>query len=74
MRTKNYFINTPGDGTVSVSAAVLNSPNLQAQLGVGVDHEGAYETKNTNDARWFTLRSIIKIAQAVNGAGLKYDN
>lgn len=64
----------PGDGTVPVSAAVINSPNLQAQLGVGVDHEGAYETKNTNDARWFTLRSIIKIAQAVNGTGLKYDN
>jgi hypothetical protein len=29
-----------GDGTVPVRAAVINSPKLKAQLGVGVDHEG----------------------------------
>ena len=62
-----------GDGTVPVSAAVIESPNLMSQLGVSVDHEGAYGTENTQDARWFTLRSILKIAQAVNDTGLAYD-
>lgn len=61
-----------GDGTVPVRAAVINSPKLKAQLGVGVDHEGAYKSDNTMDARWFTLRSIIRIAQQVKNTGLAY--
>lgn len=61
-----------GDGTVPVRAAVINSPKLKAQLGVGVDHEGAYKPANTMDARWFTLRSIIRIAQQVKNTGLAY--
>ena len=61
-----------GDGTVPVRAAVINSPKLKAQLGVGVDHEGAYKPDNTMDARWFTLRSIIRIAQQVKNTGLAY--
>lgn len=63
----------PGDGTVPVIAATINSPNLQALFGVDVDHEGAYGVENTQDARWFTLRSIIKIAQAVTSTGLAYE-
>lgn len=61
-----------GDGTVPVKAAVINSLGLKAQLGVGVDHEGAYKSDNTMDARWFTLRSIIRIAQQVKSTGLAY--
>lgn len=61
-----------GDGTVPVRGAALNSPKLKAQLGVGVDHEGAYKSDNTMDARWFTLRSIIRIAQQVKNTGLAY--
>jgi pimeloyl-ACP methyl ester carboxylesterase len=61
-----------GDGTVPVRAAVISSLGLKAQLGVGVDHEGAYKSDNTMDARWFTLRSIIKIAEQVKNTGLAY--
>ncbi|MFT1053996.1 esterase/lipase family protein [Enterobacter hormaechei] len=73
--TRKYELLPPvddGDGTVPVRAAVINSPKLKAQLGVGVDHEGAYKPDNTMDARWFTLRSIIRIAQQVKNTGLAY--
>ena len=73
--TRKYELSPPaedGDGTVPVRAAVINSPKLKAQLGVGVDHEGAYKSDDTMDARWFTLRSIIKIAQQVKNTGLVY--
>ncbi|MDM3310526.1 hypothetical protein [Citrobacter sp. Cb223] len=73
--TRKYELSPPaedGDGTVPVRAAVINSPKLKAQLGVGVDHEGAYKSDNTMDARWFTLRSIIRIAQQVKNTGLAY--
>ncbi|EJL88886.1 hypothetical protein [Pantoea sp. GM01] len=73
--TRKYKLSTPaddGDGTVPVRAAVINSPKLKAQLGVGVDHEGAYKSDNTMNARWFTLRSIIRIAQQVKNTGLAY--
>lgn len=73
--TRKYELSPPaedGDGTVPVRAAVINSPKLKAQLGVGVDHEGAYKSDNTMDARWFTLRSIIRIAQLVKNTGLAY--
>lgn len=73
--TRKYELLPPaedGDGTVPVRAAVINSPKLKAQLGVGVDHEGAYKSDNTMDARWFTLRSIIRIAQQVKNTGLAY--
>lgn len=72
---RKYELSAPaedGDGTVPVRAAVINSPKLKAQLGVGVDHEGAYKSDNTMDARWFTLRSIIRIAQQVKNTGLAY--
>ena len=72
---RKYELSPPaedGDGTVPVRAAVISSPGLKAQLGVGVDHEGAYKSDNTMDARWFTLRSIIKIAQEVKNTGLAY--
>lgn len=73
--TRKYELLPPvenGDGTVPVRAAVINSSELKAQLGVGVDHEGAYKSDNTMDACWFTLRSIIRIAQQVKNTGLAY--
>ncbi|WP_229235397.1 lipase family alpha/beta hydrolase [Enterobacter sichuanensis] len=73
--TRKYELSPPtedGDGTVPVRAAVIISPKLRAQLGVSVDHEGAYKSDNTMDARWFTLRSIIRIAQQVKNTGLAY--
>ncbi|HDT1602091.1 hypothetical protein ABK706_00945 [Enterobacter sichuanensis] len=73
--TRKYELSPPtedGDGTVPVRAAVIISPKLRAQLGVNVDHEGAYKSDNTMDARWFTLRSIIRIAQQVKNTGLAY--
>lgn len=73
--TRKYELSPPaedGDGTVPVRAAAISAPRLKAQLGVGVDHEGAYKSDNTMDARWFTLRSIIRIAQQVKNTGLAY--
>lgn len=54
----------PGDGTVPSCAAILHSSNLKSQIGLNVDHEGAYKkVGNVIDSRLFTLRSILKIAQ-----------
>lgn len=64
--------NEDGDGTVPIRASIINFSGLKAQLGVGVDHEGAYKSDDTMDARWFTLRSIIRIAQQVKHTGLAY--
>lgn len=72
---RKYKLSPPaedGDGTVPVRAAAISSPGLKAQLGVGVDHEGAYKSDNITDACWFTLRSIIRIAQQVKNTGLAY--
>lgn len=63
-----------GDGTVPVSAAAIRSPHVKALLGLSIDHEGAYKGEHTQESRWFTLRSIIKIAQQVNSTGLAYVN
>jgi hypothetical protein len=63
---------SPGDGTVPVNGAKFTHCNLKALLGVGVDHEGAFKNTNTENARLFTLRSIIKIAQDINNTQLAY--
>lgn len=62
----------PGDGTVPVIGAKFKSPDLKAILGIGVDHEGAFKNSDTENARLFTLRSIIKIAQDVTKTKLAY--
>lgn len=61
-----------GDGTVPVSAAAIRAPHVKALLGLSIDHEGAYKNEHAHESRWFTLRSIIKIAQQVNSTGLAY--
>lgn len=75
---REYTISQPedsGDGTVPVKAAKFTDSGLKGLLGVEVSHEGAYKKKGdnpTDDARLFTLRSIIKIAQEVNSTTLAY--
>lgn len=72
--TRKYELSPPakdGDGTVPVRAAVINSPKLKAQQGWALTMR-AYKSDNTMDARWFTLRSIIRIAQLVKNTGLAY--
>ena len=74
---RKYMLLPPadaGDGTVPVSAAAVRSPYVKSLLGLSIDHEGAYKDVHTQDSRWFTLRSIIKIAQQVNSTGLAYVN
>ncbi|CFQ54662.1 PGAP1-like protein [Yersinia frederiksenii] len=64
-----------GDGTVPVQGAKFTSGGLKSLFGVEVSHEGAYKKKGdnpTDDARLFTLRSIIKIAQEVKNTTLDY--
>ena len=75
---KGYIISPAqdsGDGTVPVQGAKIINSGLKGMLGVEVSHEGAYKKKGdnpTDNARLFTLRSIIKIAQEVNKTTLAY--
>lgn len=77
-KIKEYIISPPeesGDGTVPVQGAKFSSDGLKSLFGVEVSHEGAYKKKGdnpTNDARLFTLRAIIKIAQEINSTSLAY--
>ncbi|WP_338629017.1 hypothetical protein [Yersinia intermedia] len=76
-KKKSYIISAPsssGDGTVPVEGAKFTSNGLKTMLGVGVDHEGAFKNSDTENARLFTLRAIIKISQEVNNTKLAYHN
>lgn len=76
---KEFTLSSPtddGDGTVPVRAATIASTNLQMQVGLSVDHEGAYKEQDDEgniDSRWFTLWSIIKITQKTQETGLAYE-
>ncbi|GAA3903953.1 alpha/beta hydrolase [Gibbsiella dentisursi] len=61
-----------GDGTVPVRGAVFNAPGLKSQIGLSVDHEGAYKDDESMDSRRFTLRAVLKIAQEIKETGLAY--
>ncbi|KER04134.1 hypothetical protein LGZ99_08525 [Photorhabdus temperata] len=54
--------NEKGDGTVPEQAGRIPTRRLCSQLATDADHEGAY---NEDKARLFTLRSIVKMVQAV---------
>ncbi|QKN82975.1 esterase/lipase family protein [Scandinavium goeteborgense] len=77
---KEFSLSSPtadGDGTVPVRGAIFNSPGLKSQIGLSVDHEGAFKDDSSKgehsmDSRWFTLRSILKIAQEIKNTGLAY--
>ncbi|HEN3626139.1 TPA: hypothetical protein U5E31_002813, partial [Yersinia enterocolitica] len=76
-KKKSYIISAPsgsGDGTVPVEGAKFTSNGLKTMLAVGVDHEGAFKNSDTENARLFTLRAIIKISQEVNNTKLAYHN
>ncbi|WP_434524895.1 esterase/lipase family protein [Photorhabdus asymbiotica] len=57
-----------GDGTVPIQAGRITYNGLRGLLATEVDHEGAYKENNgtkETPARLFTLRSIVKMVQAV---------
>ncbi|MBS9434148.1 hypothetical protein EAE92_16670 [Photorhabdus hainanensis] len=59
-----------GDGTVPERAGCISARYLRSLLATEVDHEGAYKGNNETEetfARLFTLRSIVKMVQAVKG-------
>lgn len=67
----------PGDGTVPHRSGVAPQARCQAFLQVKVGHEPAYKGSEGTDnlrACRFTLRSIVKIAQAVRQTSMMYDD
>ncbi|MCP1574057.1 hypothetical protein J2S30_002436 [Herbaspirillum rubrisubalbicans] len=62
-----------GDGTVPHRSGVRpkDSPYVKSIMEVAVGHEPAY--KDSRAAMQFTLRAIVRIAQAVKGTSLAYD-
>lgn len=60
----------PGDGTVPVRSGNIPRNYLQSCLEVDVGHEPAY--KDSDRARDFVLRAIVKITRAVNETSLAY--
>ncbi|QUG75510.1 hypothetical protein GKQ23_11145 [Erwinia sp. E602] len=66
---------TPGDGTVPVTAIRTSSSSIRGVLATDVDHEGAYAAdpvdrsrsvySDLSDALVFTVRSVVKIVQQV---------
>jgi hypothetical protein len=76
---RTYYIGEPeenGDGTVPHRSGIAPKAICQSFLQVNVGHEPAYKGSNGADnmrACRFTLRAIIKIAQAVQTTRLKYE-
>ena len=76
---QTYVISEPdeaGDGTVPHRSGVVVRTACQSFLQVEVGHEPAYKHSIGADnlrACRFTLRAIVKIAQAVQKSSLKYD-
>jgi hypothetical protein len=60
----------PGDGTVPERSGVAPKRFSRAVLAVDTDHEAAFRA--CEPARLFTVRSIVKIAQAVQTTALAY--
>lgn len=73
-----YFLTTfklsnpdePGDGTVPHRSGSIPKNYLKSSLEVEVGHEPAY--KDSDKARSFVLRAIVKISQSVNETSLAY--
>ncbi|MBP8215229.1 MAG: hypothetical protein KAX66_07155 [Propionivibrio sp.] len=66
----------PGDGTVPHRSGIAPQANCQSLLRVNVGHEPAYKYEEGADnlrACQFTLRAIVKIAQAVQQTSLRYE-
>lgn len=70
---QTYRISEPdegGDGTVPRRSGIAPQTHAQSMLPVAVGHEPAF--KESHQARLFTLRAIVKIAQAVQQTTLAY--
>lgn len=70
---QTYRISNPdedGDGTVPRRSGIAPQARAQSMLQVAVGHEPAF--KESHQARLFTLRAIVKIAQAVQQTALAY--
>src|SRR5690606_3922830 len=60
-----------GDGTVAERSARLRDGQYQSQLAVDMlEHEPAYDDERSRE---YSMAAIVKIIQAVNQTGLKYD-
>jgi hypothetical protein len=76
---RRYFISEPeenGDGTVPHRSGIAPKAMCQSFLQLNVGHEPAYKASAGADnvrACRFTLRAIVKIAQAVQTTSLKYE-
>jgi hypothetical protein len=60
----------PGDGTVPFRSGCIPYAYLKSCLEVSVGHEPAY--KNSDKARDFVLRAVVKITQSINETSLAY--
>lgn len=68
-----YRISSPdeeGDGTVPHRSGIASQTHAKSTLQVVAGHEPAF--KESHHARLFTLRAIVKIAQAVRHTALAY--
>jgi pimeloyl-ACP methyl ester carboxylesterase len=76
---RTYHISQPdeaGDGTVPHRSGVAPRASVKAFLQVNVEHEPAYKHGDGADnlrACRFTLRAIVRIAQAVQQTSLRYE-
>lgn len=60
----------PGDGTVPFRSGHIPFDYLKSCLEVSVGHEPAY--KDSEKARNFVLRAVVKITQSINETSLAY--
>ncbi len=60
----------PGDGTVPKRSGCAPAAWSRSVLAVDTEHEAAF--RDCEPARWFTVRAIVKIAQAVKDTPLVY--
>lgn len=71
---QRYTLSEPeeaGDGTVPLRSGVAPRQHVISMLSVNVGHEPAY--KESEHARLFTVRAIVKIMQNVNQTSLSYE-
>ena len=71
---QRYTLSDPeeaGDGTVPLRSGVAPRQHVVSMLSVNVGHEPAY--KESEPARLFTVRAIVKIMQDVSQTSLSYE-
>jgi PGAP1-like protein len=72
---QGYTISDPeeaGDGTVPQRSGMAPERHVHSLLQVACGHEPAFRECET--AKHFTVRAIVKIAQAVKGTAMAYDD